>query len=90
MDLELITDWHSWLFSHDDICDASQIGWDPDRVAAMDWALLDIFKDEAEPTAADPLACALADIYGRLKQRTNTRWLQRFAYDVPRSSLRPP
>jgi 5-epi-alpha-selinene synthase len=83
-DLELVTDWHTWLFSHDDICDASQVGWDPDRLAAMDEDLISVLLGGTRVNLKSPLACALNNICQRLLCRTNRNWVERFAWDVQR------
>lgn len=71
-ELQLITDWHTWLFIRDDLGDESKIGRHPGALSALDSRLLDILEG-AEPIARDePLARALYDLRERLQQRRPT------------------
>lgn len=81
-DLKLVTDWHSWLFVHDDICDDSDIGRHAYKLKAMDLPLLAQLRGEAKPNPELPLSVALGDILQRLIARTDPSWVQRFVTHV--------
>lgn len=67
-DLQLITDWHTWLFIRDDLGDECRIGWHPGELSGLDSHLLDILEG-AETTARDEsLARALGELRDRLQQ----------------------
>jgi 5-epi-alpha-selinene synthase len=81
-DLNLMADWTVWLFVKDDLSDATDRGKDPERLAALHRKLLPVLHGTEVPAQDEPLVRALHDIYQRLVQRTDTLWVQRFAYDV--------
>ncbi|MGH8548813.1 MAG: terpene synthase family protein [Methylococcales bacterium] len=81
-DLKLATDWHSWLFVHDDVCDDSNIGRHASKQQAMDRPLLALLRGEANPDPEFPLSAALGDILQRIIARTEPRWVQRFVTHV--------
>lgn len=67
-ELQLITDWHTWLFIRDDLGDESMIGRRPGELSALDSRLLDVLEG-AEPTVRDEyLTRALCDLRRRLRQ----------------------
>jgi 5-epi-alpha-selinene synthase len=82
--LELISDWLSFLFFYDDMCDTHEIG-EPDYRAE-----LGILEDRlvciaagSQPHAADaPLTLALQDICDRLARHLAPAWLDRFAHHL--------
>lgn len=81
-DLNLAADWHTWLFSHDDVCDAPPIGRDPIRMAAFHDDLFSVLDGNRVGAHALPLTHALHDILHRIHQRTSAQWVERFAHDV--------
>lgn len=81
-DLEFVTDWMTWLTCYDDLCDAAAIGRDPEDWGAMSSRFIAIIQDQCQPQPAEPLACALANLCQRLRQRTDAIWIARFACDV--------
>lgn len=81
-DLKLAADWHTWLFAHDDIVDATAVGRDPQQVAAIHTRLTQILQG-AEPDQNDSrVAYALADIRRRIVNRTSPIWTERFTQSV--------
>ena len=71
-ELQLITDWHTWLFVRDDLGDESRIGRHPEELSALDGRLLDVLEG-AEPTdREEPLARALYDLRKRLREKGAT------------------
>ena len=81
-DLNLTTDWHSWLFAHDDICDDSNIGRHAEQLRAMDLPLLNQLRGVSAPNPKFPLSVALDNILRRIEARTDSRWLHRFSKHV--------
>lgn len=80
--LELVTDWMTWLFCCDDLCDAGQLGRDPQAWWPLAGRLLKIIKGENCTTRDEPLDNALADICLRLRHVTNEVWIARFTNSV--------
>ena len=82
-ELQLITDWHTWLFIRDDLGDESRIGRHPGELSLLDSRLLDVLEG-AEPTVRDePLARALCDLRDRLPPtRTTTAGMRRLIHAV--------
>lgn len=81
-DLNLATDWHSWLFAHDDLCDDSNIGRHVQKQKAMDQPLLAQLRGEKQPDPDFPLSMALGNIIDRLNARTDPSWVRRFTTHV--------
>ncbi len=89
-ELRLLSDWYAWMFLRDDRCDESEVGEQPEHLAAEDARFLEILEGE-EPTKRDePLAHALHDLRRRLYPRATAAWKRRFVRTVKdhfRSSL---
>ena len=81
-DLKLAADWHTWLFAHDDIVDATAVGRNPEHVSAIHARLVKVLQGE-EPDQNDKgVAYALADIRRRIMERASPVWAERFTYSV--------
>lgn len=81
-DLELTADWHTWLFAHDDIVDATAIGSDPKQIGAIHTRLFKILEGDRPSQNDSALAHALADIRQRIMDRASLTWAERFIYSV--------
>jgi 5-epi-alpha-selinene synthase len=81
-DLKLAADWHTWLFAHDDVLDATAVGRDPQRVEAIHAGLIKILHGHEPESEAEGLALALADICQRIARRTGPIWPAHFVYSV--------
>lgn len=81
-DLKLAADWHTWLFAHDDMVDATAVGRDPQQVETIHAGLIKILRGDAPTPTDEGLTQALADICQRVAQRTNPVWLERFRHSV--------
>ena len=79
--LQLATDWHTWLFFHDDLCDASAVGREPRRQQVLDEMLTRALRD-GDLASPHPLARSLVDVRRRLERRAGEAWSQRFAAHV--------
>jgi hypothetical protein len=82
-ELELISDFTSWLFWHDDVCDETTLGEDPAALARQfDW-LLGILTRRRPVRASDPFDLAFADLRDRFEEASpGPSWLVRLAASV--------
>ncbi|MDQ5853555.1 MAG: hypothetical protein M3380_16085 [Chloroflexota bacterium] len=81
-ELQLVSDWYTWMFFQDDLRDESEIGRHPDQLAAMDARFLEILKGK-DPTDQDgSLAHALCDLRQRLRLKVTATWMRRFIRTV--------
>jgi 5-epi-alpha-selinene synthase len=82
-ELELISDFTSWLFWHDDVCDETTLGEDPVALAAQfDW-LLGILGHARPVRRGDAFDRALADLRDRFEEAAPSRgWLARMVASV--------
>lgn len=80
-ELCIVSDWLSFLFFYDDLCDTRTIDEDRYRqsVELLERRLIEIAHGEATTKEDEPLAFALADILVRLETRASAQWLERFA-----------
>jgi 5-epi-alpha-selinene synthase len=81
-DLKLAADWHTWLFAHDDIVDASAVGRSPEQIKTIHIRLNQILDGEEPDKNDNGIAYALADIRCRVTARTNPFWAERFFESV--------
>lgn len=82
LDLFLLADWMTWLFSLDDQNDEGSYGRNPE---ALERTVTDVFFAAVNPdghVAKDPLAAALTNIFDRIGDRMSTRWRRRFLHHV--------
>lgn len=82
--LALFTDWLTWLICYDDRCDADDHGRDPAAWGTLSQQLMAVVQGVQQPVPTDGLVGALADLCRRLRQQTDTLWLDRFAHDLKR------
>ena len=82
-DLQLVSEWYTWLFLRDDKGDESEVGRRPDELSEVDNRFLDVLAG-GEPNIRDePLVYALHDLrerlYGRLRSNAlSSVWMRRF------------
>ncbi|NET59183.1 MAG: hypothetical protein F6K47_24500 [Symploca sp. SIO2E6] len=81
-DLYLMSDWIIWAFTYDDVCDASELGKNPEQLSLRHNQLVDALNSADVTAQEDNFLQALQDIRQRLMQRTSKEWVERFAYDV--------
>src|SRR3954462_1507134 len=67
-ELELISDFTSWLFWHDDVCDETTLGEDPVALARQFEQLLGILSRRRPVRAGDPFDHAMADLRDRFEE----------------------
>jgi 5-epi-alpha-selinene synthase len=82
-ELQLISDWHAWLFVLDDVRDDSEVNIDPKRLSVMDNRFLDILEGKIPYDRDTPLVLALHNLRTRLCEYLEARglsdvWLRRF------------
>jgi len=82
-DLQLISDWHAWLFILDDVRDDSEVNRDPEALSNMDNRFLDILEGKNPNKWDIPLVLALNELRSRLSEYVKARklsgvWLRRF------------
>jgi hypothetical protein len=67
-ELQLISDFTSWLFWFDDVCDETGVGEDPAALAGqIDW-LIGVLTRRREVRAGDPFDAAMADLRDRFEE----------------------
>jgi hypothetical protein len=82
-ELELISDFTSWLFLHDDVCDETALGRDPGALAAQFAWLMAILTRRQQPRAGQPFDAALADLRDRFEDAAPSwAWFMRFVTSV--------
>ena len=77
-ELQLVSDWYAWFFFRDDQRDESEIGKQPERLAAVDARFLNILKGASLTDDDEPLAHAINDLRLRLRPRVTATWMRRF------------
>ena len=81
--LQLVSDWYAWMFIRDDERDESELGRQPERLAAANARYLEILKGLRPSKGGDPLAHALWDLRCRLLAEAPTgTWTRRFVRSV--------
>jgi 5-epi-alpha-selinene synthase len=83
-ELNLISDWITFLFFYDDMCD-TQAATDPrylDKLVAAENRLLEIAQGSAAREGDSPLERALADIRARAAELASEAWLTRLAAHI--------
>ena len=81
-ELEIVSDWNTWLFIRDDQCDESGLGKDPIRLSGIHSEFLEILQGRAPEKYDSALAHALYDLRSRLLRKANAEWFCRFVYSV--------
>jgi 5-epi-alpha-selinene synthase len=77
-ELQLISDFTSWLFWHDDVCDETALGEDPAALGLRFDQLLGVFARRAPAGRDDPFAAAFGDLGERFAAAAPTQgWLAR-------------
>lgn len=77
-DLQLMTDWTTWLFLQDDQCDENGIGKQPEQLGIIHARSLEILRG-AQPSANDRvLSHALLNLRQRMEQYGMQGWMPRF------------
>ena len=82
-ELQLISDWHAWLFILDDVRDDSEVNRDPEALSNMDNRFFDILEGKNPYKRDIPLVRALHELRSRLGEYIEARklssvWLRRF------------
>ncbi|GAB3081574.1 hypothetical protein GCM10027287_18300 [Bordetella muralis] len=80
--LDLMAQWYTWFFLFDDQFDDGPLGVRPDLVPEMIAPFMGVLND-VSPPATNPLALALADLWGRTTRGSrSSAWLRRLARDA--------
>lgn len=76
---QVVSDFTTMLFWHDDLCDDSAIGSDPERMASGFRSAIDLLLDRAEPRPDVPLDRVLCDLRDRFERLApDPVWMLRF------------
>lgn len=76
--LQLVTDWCSWFFIHDDYCDEGGIGKNPAAMQTLHTRFSEILNG-IPPVATDiPLTIALHELWHRTASLVSEAWWDRF------------
>ena len=76
--------WYCWAFLHDDRCDASELGRQPERIKALTDRLADLFAGAAVRPEDEPLAYALTELRGELIDLGGTAWFAELSTELGR------
>ena len=82
-DLQLVSEWYTWLFLRDDKGDESEVGRHPDELSTVDNRFLDVLAGGEPDIRDEPLVYALHDLRERLEERLRSNvlsgvWMRRF------------
>ncbi|MBA3943952.1 MAG: hypothetical protein H0X37_05245 [Herpetosiphonaceae bacterium] len=77
-ELQLVTDWTTWLFILDDHCDELGIGKHPKQLQALHHRTLTILRGAAVTDQDNPMLHALHDLRERLLLKASAEWMRRF------------
>lgn len=81
--LDLISDFTSWLFWHDDVCDETTLGEDPTALARQFHWLFGVLTRRQEIRAGQPFDAAFADLRDRFEAAApSPAWFARFVVSV--------
>lgn len=81
-ELQLASDWNTWLFIRDDDCDETGLGRDPAKLAQVHERLAEILLGDELSRSDLPLVHGLFDICGRLRRKADNAWMCRFTHSV--------
>lgn len=81
-ELQIVSDWNTWLFLLDDQCDEGGIGKQPARLRALFAGLLAVLQEAPYPAQDGPLASSLSDLWQRMSARATLAWKARFRRDA--------
>ncbi len=77
-ELEIVSDWNTWLFMLDDQCDESGIGKQPVRLRALFDHFMAILRSGGAKVDVGPLGESLAELWGRIQSKARAHWIPRF------------
>ncbi|MBC8074024.1 MAG: hypothetical protein IAG13_37235 [Deltaproteobacteria bacterium] len=80
--LLVVAQWNVWLFAHDDGCDATASGRDPDALVALYRELGGILHGGRPRATASVAERAFADVIPRIFARASASWRERFTAAV--------
>jgi 5-epi-alpha-selinene synthase len=81
-ELKIVSDWNTWLFIRDDLCDESGLGRNPALLSEVHVDLLEVLRGRSPQEYDSALAHALFDIRKRLLRKANPAWMCRFINSV--------
>lgn len=77
--IQLLSDFTSWLFVHDDLCDDSEISADPEQMAATFRREMDLLLGQGHPDQTLPMEVSLVDLRDRFRSTApDPGWMSRF------------
>jgi terpene synthase-like protein len=79
-ELCLCSDWYSWGFTFDDLCDNSGLGRRLDALEQIQARFLAVLQEVPPVSIREPVVAMLYDIWQRARKRTSATWQQRFVY----------
>lgn len=77
-ELQIVSDWNTWLFMLDDQCDEGGIGKQPDQLAQLFASFVVLLQGGDDSVSKIPLAQALVNLRQRLSQKATAAWMLRF------------
>lgn len=81
--LQLLCDWTSWLFWHDDVCDETALGKDPERLSQQFDRFFGVLTGTGTPRSNNPFDIALVDLISRFRAMApDPAWTCRFIISV--------
>lgn len=81
--LQLLCDWTSWLFWHDDVCDETALGKDPEGLSQQFNRFFGVLTGTGTPRASNAFDVALVDLVSRFRALApDPAWTYRFIISV--------
>ncbi len=80
----LLGKWYCWAFLHDDRCDGSELGRQPERLKRLTDRLAELFAGAPPRPDDEPLGRALVDLRGELLRAGGDLWLAQLQDELER------
>ena len=80
----LLGKWYCWAFLHDDRCDGSELGRQPERLKSLTDRLTELFAGAPLRVADEPLGRALVDLRAELTNAGGEVWLEQLGEELER------
>ncbi len=80
----LLGKWYCWAFLHDDRCDASELGRQPEQIKLLTDRLSEIFAGATVRAKDEPLGHALAELRGDLSAVGGAAWFAKLNTELNR------
>ncbi len=80
----LLGKWYCWAFLHDDRCDGSELGRQPERLESLTDRLAELFAGAPVRADDEPLGRALTDLRAELLSAAGDVWVEQLSEELER------